>query len=723
MTLRAVTFALLGGIALLPMVSGGSEAATPRLPTVSPKDAVAKTATPKPVTKPVAKEPKAPASYSEQLVARAETLLAPGTSPDDHAAAARLLQEAVSAGNIDARVLLAGLYWRGDGVGQSSDKAEKLLLDAILGDTSGRASFALGEMYSTRDSYLFDPQKARIMYQNASDRGYAPGMIRLARILLADAPGEQAAAQAESLLLKARDLGEASTASEALGDFYAMKAEWRDFTKAMAAYEAAAALNNAAAQLKLAAALLEGTDVAADPARARKILEKTVEAPSSAAPTELWIRLGDLLVSPKADKAARDPKMAAAMYDKAAYEGDRDGMVRLARMLIAGEGIAEDQVRAKALLERAMEKGALAEGGLSLGDLLGKDGPLSDYHKAALAYQAAADAGNAAAMLKLAHFYSAGWGLTADKGMAVKYATLAMNAGLWAAASEELGDIYMHFGYEADHQAAIDAYGRAADAGRTTAMLKLAHILGDGSQPADAARARDLAMRAVAAGDPVGGWSMLADIYRNPATPLFDLAKAGETYGKAAELGDASSMLKLAGMLTDGKSLPVDIKRAVALYQAAISAGEVAAGSERLGDLYLASAPPFADRKKGVTLLEAAAAAGSGTAHLKLVRIQSAQPSANWAEIAKHVRQAAAIAGARVASVEVMNLSPKAAVAITQQLLRDAGFPAQVTGTFREATETSIKAFCTARKIEPCESTFVNIDLLTALVTPAAGTS
>jgi TPR repeat protein len=660
--------------------------------------------------------PPADPTYLEQLVAGAKALLADGPSRDPKRAVQRLLQAAL-AGNTDAMLMLADAYHRGDGVEADDAKAEATLLDALVAGRTREASFALGELYTDAASPAFNLDKATVAYQTVARFGDGLAMVRLANLVIARGKEANPFDRARMLLEQAIKLGEIAAGASALGDLYFAPGPGRDGRKAAGLYEQAAKAGNSDAAIKLAAMMLAGTDISTDyPAGEALIASVTAQGGGKGAGAE-WETIGDRYTAP----GSMSPAKAKAAYEQAVVAKRPTAMVKLARLLMADQ--TPDLPRAKTLLDAAIAAGDAADGSLALGDLLSMAGVLQDYKAASGAYDAAGRAGSAAAMLKLAGLYADGLGVPQSESNAVGMAARAIQAGSAGPGGEFLGDVYIRFADPHELPKAIDAYGQAADAGNAGAMIKLARLLISDDVDVDPERARAMALAALAAGRAKDAWAVIGDVYRLPEAAFKDMQAAADAYGKAAALGDAPSMVKLGEMLVDGKSLPPNSPRAIILFDEAAAAGNVSAAAERLGDVYLKYPDPKGDVTKALSEYETAAAAGNGSAHLKVARLISPdfKKPAKRTAMVTHYREAAKLLGADAAAVAIVNLNAGAAVAVTQELLAGSGYGrGTADGVFKPSTSSAINAYCAARAVSPCEAAFVTIDLLRSLLTPKA---
>ncbi len=173
----------------------------------------------------------------------------------------------------------------------------------------------------------------------------------------------------------------------------------------------ASAAGNTGAMRRLAALLIKGDGIAADPKRAEALLNQAIAAGA----TSTNESLGDLY---RADTPLKDVAKAVDAYQKAVDAGSTSAMRKLAALLVKGEGsVAADPSRAAALIQQAISAGADSKStNEALGDLYRADTALKDMTKAVAAYQQAADGGNMSAVRKLAAILAKGDGRTGRAG-------------------------------------------------------------------------------------------------------------------------------------------------------------------------------------------------------------------------------------------------------------------------------------------------------------------
>ena len=313
----------------------------------------------------------------------------------DVAKAVEAYRHAAGTGDIAATLALAGLLANNDPV--DFDAAKRLLETVIAagGDTEMIAWGRLGDLYAFADEPNADLAKAVDAYRHAIGGGDVSAMIKLARLLAQELSGF---AEAEGLLQKAAAAsdGNQTWAWATLGDLYRdAGAGNADPAKAVAAYMKAADAGDPGAMIKLANMIAAGEGAPSDFGVARDLLLKAVAQGGNTAPWA-WSTLGDLYRTAEGDDA--NPAEAVAAYQQAVEGGDTGAMIKLARMIIAGDGIETDNAAARMLLEQAAEAGdgnrnwALT----SLADLYRREG---DIDTALKLYETAGATGDAYANL------------------------------------------------------------------------------------------------------------------------------------------------------------------------------------------------------------------------------------------------------------------------------------------------------------------------------------
>jgi TPR repeat protein len=378
----------------------------------------------------------------------------------------------------------------------------------------------LGNFY--RDARPPQIDKATAAYQRAIAAGSTSAMLALANIVRASDPN-----QAHALIEKAIAGGQVADGAAALGDFYRSTTP-PQLDKAAAAYRQVIAAGNTWGYIALAD-LLKATD----PVQAKSMLDKAIAAGNvkdgAAALANLYRRM-----------RPPQPEKAVAAYQQAIGAGNTSAMLALADMVQGS-----DAAQAKALIERAINAGAVEGGSVALGNLYRDMNP-SDGQNALASYQPAIRAGNSSAMLSAAGILTSGQnGVPTDTARAKALIENAIAVGDVQYGAFALGVYYRDT--SPDLPKAAEAFRSAADAGSTPAMLALANMLINGrGVSADAGAAKALIERAIAAGEVSNGAMALGDFYSLSDPP--DVAKAIGAYQQAAQAGNAGAYMAAATM-------------------------------------------------------------------------------------------------------------------------------------------------------------------------------
>ena len=281
--------------------------------------------------------------------------------PRDLSAAIDWLQKAVDQNHAEAATLLARILLAGGADGDSRDApraAALLARSATRGDAE--AQYLLARQLRVGDGVAADPEAAY-------------------NWLLAAA--EQRHAEAQYLLAQAYDRGEGTEASPA---------------EALRWLTGAAEAGHVLAQYVLGERLSSGPAETRDPAAALRWYRSAAEAGLPIAQRAL----GTLYLSGEGIPA--DAAEAERWLSAAAGAGDPGAMYNLALAHLAGDLLRQDDARARNWLERAVDAD-LPRAATTLASMLelGRGGE-ADPDRAVALYRAAAEAGQAPAMLRLA---------------------------------------------------------------------------------------------------------------------------------------------------------------------------------------------------------------------------------------------------------------------------------------------------------------------------------
>jgi TPR repeat protein len=366
--------------------------------------------------------------------------------------------------------------------------------------------------------------------------------------------------------------------------------------------------------------------------------------------------------------------------------------------------VAADPRRAEGLLNEVVAAGDVEAGAEALGYLYLADTPLRDLAKAAAAFERAAQAGSSGAMIELAQLLTTGEGVPADAVRAETLLNRAVAAGAVAAGARALGDLYRANTPLRNAAKAAAAYQRAAAAGDARAKLRLAGVLAEAEGAAADPRRAEALLQEVAASGEAGAATALGDLYRTNPT-LRDAAKAMAAYRTAADRGDTGAKVRLAIMLFEGDGVAADPRRAEGLLNEVVAAGDVEAGAEALGYLYLADTP-LRNAAKAAAAYQRAAAAGDVRASIVLIRQRPdlLTSSSERRVFLERLRSAARQTGADEIVAEVMDLPPRALAFLIQEAFVQAGSGLNPTGNLGPATSRLILSFCRANAIEDCRT-------------------
>jgi TPR repeat protein len=309
--------------------------------------------------------------------------------------------------------------------------------------------------------------------------------------------------------------------------------------------------------------------------------EATISTPSNQ--SDALLRLGDYYSDGIAVPV--DYARAFDFYHQAAESGRAGGTLRMAEMLIAGQGVDSDVPKGLAMLET----------------LAGDDYP--------------------AALVRLGEIYIAGipGHVDAEPEKALALLRRAADGGD-ATAVMLFGDALVRVrGATADAQEVLSAYQRAADLGRTDALLRIGDFWTEGALvPVDLAKGYAAYERAAAAGSSSAVLRVAEMLARGQGANA-DPAAGLERVRQQASAGDGTALLLLAELLASGAVGPIDGPGAVAALEAAAAAGRPEA-LLRLGEIYRDGLVVPADGERAATYLEQAAAAGQDFARYLLGR-------------------------------------------------------------------------------------------------------
>jgi TPR repeat protein len=395
----------------------------------------------------------------------------------------------------------------------------------------------------------------------------------------------------------------------------------------IAMLEAAAAQNHAAAALLLARIYLTGNraGVARNPERAATLLSAAAEQDNGAAQYYLG------LLYQNGQGVEKDAERALALFTSAAENGDREAQYELskayangketeadpvaalrwlraaadngqaeaqfflANALNTGRGVALDKIEARQWYRRAAENGIpLAQRILGSQYLTGDDGLDPNPTEALRWLTLAAEAGDPGAMQNLAVAYGGEHGIERDDAAALEWYARASEEGL-ARATYALGQYYeAGRGVPVDIKQAAMFYRAALEQGDERAALRLGHLTGQGVLDAHMPPhfGVDWALVAARAGDE-GAKNWLhrqADAELRAAQTAFALlllddpaqAEMAVPYlERSAAAGDVTAQFEIGTLYATGLGVALDYVQAHIWLNIAATSGHVKAAETR----------------------------------------------------------------------------------------------------------------------------------------------
>lgn len=346
------------------------------------------------------------------LACAAAVTAAPEGETDRAAGVAARLQEACDGGDAGSCVGLGKLARLGMGIPMNPVLSARLFARAC--DRGAMAGCGqLGDQYVLGLGTPKKPEKGVALLQRACDGDDAwscetLGVLHEEGEVVAADPERAAALRSKACTLDAKRCPRtpADPWKDAPGD------SARDIASA---HERECEEGNAQSCAYLGTMLLRGKgDVAADPPRALRLLERACDGRIAAACTALgkahYFGVG----------VARDRSLGADGFDKACAARHPEGCALLAACLLNGEGRPQDAARAVALLERTCPAEPLACS--FLGSALERGlGAARDLARAAELHRRSCEAGVAKGCLDLGSLHASGRGVPRDRAQAAAW--------------------------------------------------------------------------------------------------------------------------------------------------------------------------------------------------------------------------------------------------------------------------------------------------------------
>jgi TPR repeat protein len=419
---------------------------------------------------------------------------------------------------------------------------------------------------------------AAVILRQLADQGDPQAQLRLAQLLESGDGVPKNIVEAEHWYRIAAE--QDSVAAQAwLGEIYltgaAAPAFTQDLEKAADWNHRAARAGDPAAQARLAHQYASGLGLKRDLAAAEHWFEAAASAP--AGPDQLAGMLGLGLLHAGAYGQARDHAQALEWFERAAAQNDSTAALCLALLLLYGDGIAHDEVRALALLEDA------------------------------------AVAGQPAAMFHTAELYGRGRFAEDRAARAANWRRRAAAAGYLARSESAAPELGLDQRPDLRHelQSAADWFHRVRARGpEQTPYHQDTLQLGGPGRPRDPKAARAWYRRVAEQGS--GAACMeLANIYATGNAVEKNDTTAARWYAQAAVQGVEEGRYQLALLHLYGRGVAQNKPRAIALLTQAAE-GDHVASAWALYRLYAEGKDIEADATRAAYFLARAAECGSG---------------------------------------------------------------------------------------------------------------
>ena len=417
---------------------------------------------------------------------------------DELRSALRLLSQAVAVGNPEAKLLLAEMYYMGNGIEKSLYEAEKLIRDAAQAGCHGAVNF-LGYLYEDKEYAGYNPDMAMKYYREGAEQGDIMSINNIYKLLIDKCE--------DKLTYKNGKLRELpDEAKDAIR-----------YLKRAAAYGLPLAMSNYAVGYQT------GLSGCIDYERAFELQRRAADSMNPVPLSRLALMYHDGTGCTRDDAAWVD-------YMLEAYEhGDLRAAYQLGNALRDGEGIKKDVSRAMQMYQVGVEKG-YPECFISLSSLyIVGPGELRNYSRGIEILQNGADRGYIDCITMLAREYVYGINCHKNAREAVKLIDRALSIDPQRGeAYELLGMMYKERSIDGRIRCsnisksvlpanknpdvlAFACYKKAAQLGNINAMYELACAYMDGVGTGwDGDAARELFERVIEAGQN-GTRSDLAD--------------------------------------------------------------------------------------------------------------------------------------------------------------------------------------------------------------------
>ncbi len=337
---------------------------------------------------------------------------------------------------------------------------------------------------------------------------------------------------------------------------------------------------------------------------------------------DAFLRLGDLYV--KGDLIAADQYKAFSYYQQAAKLGSKTASVNIGLMMIAGTGTELDVPGGLKRLNAAADEGN-AQALMALGNLYrtgGANGIKPDAQQSFDYYKRASDGGDIEAAIITARMMIDGEGTAASPETGYEIVRRLYEqkepSALLLMGDIQLSGIPGFLPPDADK--AYESYAMAAEAGSATGRAQMALMLVHGQGVSQNAEAGLQALQELAQTGNLTALNMLGQIFENgvPDAVSADVAQAFSYYKIASDEGDPGSKLRMASMMLEGKGTLLDVDSGIAILEGLAGNGSSDANLI-LAEFYAGAIGngTSKDLAKAFSYYRTAADAGSGTAQVQ----------------------------------------------------------------------------------------------------------
>lgn len=328
--------------------------------------------------------------------------------------------KAVELGNVGANFYLGLLYDWYKYPEQDFNMAKKYY--EACGDNV-YAKINLAFLYCYGDGVAEDKEKAKTMFQEAVDQGYAEGYLGYG-CMAKDEEDYAAAFEYHNKAMEGTEQVYLAWTANRIGVMYESgTGVEQDYTQALEWYEKAADLGQITAMGNIGALYMDGNGVEQDYAKALEWYEKAADLGNAYAMNDIGFMYY------VGNGVEQDYTQAAEWFERAFENGNSTGASNVGRMYFDGVGVEQDYAMALQWYEKAVDMGhagAMNELGWMYQNGLGVE---EDWSKAFEYYKMAADLEEPTGMNNVGFFYENGMGVEQDYEKALEYYDMAAELG------------------------------------------------------------------------------------------------------------------------------------------------------------------------------------------------------------------------------------------------------------------------------------------------------